>query len=101
MVMGVEHAGHDEPSGRVDRLDRGPGATGKIVADGCDFGAFYQDVGNRRHVHVAIVVVNTPAPYHQPVLARVHRDRKIVWLGRGVYVRGESGGTRHVKKKTT
>jgi hypothetical protein len=57
--MGIDQAGHDQMTGCVENLV-GSGRR-KIRANGDDFTTADEDVGNRRLMHVARVVVDLAA----------------------------------------
>jgi hypothetical protein len=59
MIVRIDEPGHDQPSGCIDDFVHAVG--GKIGADRMYFVIFDQDVGERRLMDVALVVVNLAA----------------------------------------
>ena len=63
MIVRIDQAGHDQPSRRVDHLVLAVGC--QIAADRDDFAVFDQDVGDRRLMDVAVMVVDLAAADQQ------------------------------------
>ena len=63
MVVGVDQAGHHQAPRRLNDFKIVFGCEAR--ADGCDPVVFDEDVGDRRMMDVAIMVIDLPAPDQQ------------------------------------
>jgi hypothetical protein len=79
MIVRIDEPGHDQPSGCIDDFMRAVG--GKIGADRKDLVVFDQDVGERRLMDVALVVVDLAAPDQRSLRRHYIFDPPILCTG--------------------